>query len=283
MASIKGIDISHWQGNPDFARAKAAGIRYVIIKATEGVDYVDPCFTANIKAALAAGLPVGAYHFLRTTPLEQQAADFLAAIKPYKLTWPAALDVEHAELTGMGRDKLTDMVLGFCARVKSAGYQPLVYSNYNWLYDAKCLDAGRIRAAGVPLWMAWYSNAAPENTDRSSLCDIWQYASDGSVDGISGNVDCNVSYRDFAAAPAPSYTCDTAGTVEIARGAAYQVEITAPNAPKIVAGTPDVVTILPRSNGEGKWYYYIVPIGKRGDLVGIYINGGPRQFIVEVK
>ena len=198
-----GIDISHHQGSPDFQRVKKAGIRFVMLKATEGVNYTDPCFHTNIKAAIAAGLPVGAYHFLRTTPLEQQAADFLAAIKPYKLTWPAALDVEHAELTGMGRSKLTDMVLGFCARVKSAGYQPLVYSNYNWLYAAKYLDTGRIRAAGVPVWMAWYSNATPANTDRSPLCDIWQYCSDGHVDGIAGNVDCNVAYRDYMGSGAP--------------------------------------------------------------------------------
>lgn len=147
---IRGIDISHHQGSPDFQRVKKAGIRFVMLKATEGVNYTDPCFHANIKAALAAGLPVGAYHFLRTTPLEQQAADFLAAIKPYKLTWPAALDVEHAELSSMGRDRLTDNVLTFCARIRAAGCKPLVYSNYNWLYGAKYLDAGRIRAAGIP-------------------------------------------------------------------------------------------------------------------------------------
>lgn len=204
MASIRGIDISHWQGNPDFARVKAAGVKYVILKATEGVDYVDPCFTANIGAALSAGLPVGAYHFLRAGSAADQAADFLAAIGPYSVTWPAAVDVEHAELTALGRDQLTGMVLDFCARVKSAGYQPAVYSNRNWLYLAQYLDADRIRAAGVPVWMAWYTDSNnPDNTDRSDLCDMWQYASDGSVDGIGGNVDLDVSYRDFGAGDVP--------------------------------------------------------------------------------
>ena len=281
---IKGIDISHHQGNPDFRRVRAAGIKFAIFKATEGVDYVDPCFHTNIKAALAAGIPVGAYHFLRATPLERQAADFLAAIKPYKLTWPAAVDVEDApgtrELSGLGRGALTARVLEFCARIRAAGYQPAVYSNYNWYYLAKLLDIGRIRAAGIPVWMAWYSRATPADTDRSALCDIWQYASDGRVDGIAGNVDCNVSYRDFGA---PAWSCDTSGTVEVARGNAYQALITCKGRPRIVAGTPDIVTVLHRYDDGDKHYYYFVPIGRVGDAVGIYINGGPRQFIVKIK
>jgi len=85
------------------------------------------------------------------------------------------------------------------------------------------------------------------------------------------------------AAAVPNYTCDTSGTVEIARGKAYQAEIICKDAPKVAAGTPDEVTILPRSSGGGKWYYYFVPIGKPGDCVGIYINGGPKQFMVRVK
>ena len=292
---IRGIDISHHQGSPDFRCVKAAGIRFVMLKATEGVNYTDPCFHTNIKAALAAGLPVGAYHFLRATPLEQQVSDFLAAIKPYRLTWPAALDAEHAELTGMGRDKLTDMVLDFCARVKSAGYQPLVYSNYNWLYGAKYLDAGRIRAAGIPLWMAWYSGAAPENTDRSSLCDIWQYCSDGHVDGIAGNVDCNVAYRDFGAAEKPAAEApqtavrvDTTGTVKLPHGGVYQLRTTCPRQPTVTSARKDIVLVLHRARlGEDDFWYLVAVGGKPGDGVGIYTaapgESGLRRMIVEIK
>jgi hypothetical protein len=89
-------------------------------------------------------------------------------------------------------------------------------------------------------------------------------------------------WLDYSAS-APSYTCDTSGTVTIARGTAYQVEITAADTPQVVAGTTDIVTVLPRNSSGNKWYYYIVPIGRPGGKVGIYINGGPRQFIVEIK
>jgi|GEM_PF-1493298 lysozyme len=294
MKALRGIDISHHQGSPDFKRIRAAGIKFVILKATEGVNYTDPCFHTNIKAALAAGLPAGAYHFLRATPLDRQISDFLAAIQPYRLTWPAALDVEHAELSGMGHDRLTDNVLTFCARIRAAGCKPLVYSNYNWLYAAKYLDAGRVRAAGVPVWMAWYSGATPANTDRSSLCDIWQYCSDGHVDGINCNVDCNVAYRDFGAAEKPAAEAqqtavrvDTTGTVKLPHGGVYQLKTTCPQQPGVTSARPDIVKVLHRARlGEDDFWYLVAVGGRPGDGVGIYTAApgeqGLRRMIVEI-
>ncbi|WP_312693511.1 glycoside hydrolase family 25 protein [Caproiciproducens sp.] len=276
---IKGIDIAHFQGNPNFAKVKAAGIRFVMLKATEGVNYIDPCFKTNAAAATAAGLPIGVYHFLRAGSVADQVRDCLAAIKPYKITWPVAVDVEHAELLALGRDKLTDMVLDFCARIKAAGYQPMVYSNYNWLYGSKMLDVDRIKAAGIPIWMAWYSNATPDNTDRSSLCDMWQYASDGKVDGITSNgLDMDVAYRDFGAL---KYTIDTTTDVEIALGDCYTAKTTGDI--QLVAGTPGVAQII-RCIQQGYTLWHIVPIGKPGQDVGIYPQGSTsRLFKVKIK
>ncbi|MBE6821486.1 MAG: hypothetical protein E7518_00010 [Ruminococcaceae bacterium] len=278
---LKGIDISHHQNNPDFKRVKAAGVQFVMIKATEGVNYIDPCFKANAAAANAAGLPIGVYHFLRAGSVENQVRDCLAAIKPYKITWPVAVDVEHSELLAMGRDKLTDMVLDFCARIKSAGYQPMVYSNYNWLYSAKHLDVTRIKSAGIPIWMAWYNNATPDNTDRSALCDMWQYASDGKVDGITSNgLDMNVSYKDFG----PEFISDTTCDMTIKHGGYYQLKITSLNGtePQVTAGTSNVVTVLPRYVSGRDHYIYLCAVGAPGSGTGIYINN-VKQFVVNVK
>lgn len=278
---LKGIDISHYQNNPDFKRVKAAGIQFVMLKATEGVNYIDPCFKSNAAAAIAAGLPIGVYHFLRAGSVENQARDCLAAIKPYKITWPVAVDVEHNELLAMGRDKLTSMVLDFCARIKAAGYHPMVYSNYNWLYSAKHLDVTRIKASGIPIWMAWYSNATPESTNRSALCDMWQYASDGHVDGITSNgLDMNVAYKNYA----PAFRCDTTADMEIKHGAYYQMKITVSEntPPQVTTGTLDVVTILPRYVVGNDHYFYLCAVGAPGTGTGIYINN-VKQFVVNVK
>ena len=286
MTVIRGIDISHHQGSPDFRRVKSAGIRFVMLKATEGVDYVDPCFHANIRAAAAAGIPVGAYHFLRATPLEQQVTDFLAAIKPYKVAC-LAIDVENPtkngkvipEVSNLGKAGITDRIIAIYQAIRAAGYTcPVyVYSNPSWF--GTYVDKARCQAAGLKIWLAWWTSATPENTDRSSICDIWQYGK-GTVDGISGPVDVDVAYHDFAA---PTWSCDTSGTVEVARGAAYQALITCRGRPQVVAGTPDVVTVLHRYDDGDKHYYYFVPIARPGDAVGIYINGGPRQFVIKVK
>jgi len=286
---IKGIDIAHYQndaGPINFGRVKAAGITFAMIKATEGVSYIDPCFKSNAAAAIAAGLPIGVYHFLRAGSVADQVRDCLAAIKPYRITWPVAVDVEHTELMALGEDKLTDMVLDFCARIKAAGYQPMVYSNRDWYYGSKRLDVDRIRAAGIPIWMAWYSSAAPENTDRSSLCDMWQYASDGRVDGITGNVDCNVSYRDFGA-PQTAVKIDTTMDVEKPAGSVYTFRTNCNQQPTVTVGTPGVVTLIHCRREMDADYYHIVFTGKPGDAAGIYTAAPGEQplkrFVAKIK
>ncbi len=78
---FKGIDISMHNGIVNFSALKNGGIKTVIIKATEGVDYIDPYFERHYKGANAQGLNVGFYHFMseKTSPT-QQARDFWKAI-----------------------------------------------------------------------------------------------------------------------------------------------------------------------------------------------------------
>ena len=61
---VQGIDVSYWQGDIDWAKARAAGMRFAFIKATEGGDHLDPKFLENWKRAKNAGVARGAYHFV---------------------------------------------------------------------------------------------------------------------------------------------------------------------------------------------------------------------------
>ena len=193
-----GIDIYNGTGRPDFAAVKQAGVDYIICKATEGVNFADASFTANVTAARAAGLLVGAYHFLRATPIDQQAADFLAAIDGHGPYCCLAIDVEDAtpgNVSSLGKAEITSRTLALYQAIHTAGYTcPVyVYASASWLRSL--IDVAACRAAGLLIWMAAYSSDTPDNTDRSADCDMWQYTSSGTVPGITARVDMDVCYR----------------------------------------------------------------------------------------
>jgi lysozyme len=70
-----GMDVSHWQVNVDWAKAKAAGIQFAFIKATQGDSIIDPRYRINWQGSLDVELPRGAYHFYdyRVDPIKQAA------------------------------------------------------------------------------------------------------------------------------------------------------------------------------------------------------------------
>ncbi len=238
----RGIDIFNGEHDRgiDFARAKVAGIQFAIVKATEGVNYEDPSFTTNVDGARAAGMDVGAYHLMRATPIDMQAADFIAAISghgPYKMLAIDVEDVGGPELSSLGKEATTDKILTIYRAIRAAGYTcaVYVYASASWLRSL--IDVAACRAAGMKIWMAAYSNDTPDNTDHSADCDMWQWCSDGHVEGISGNVDCDVLYGAGQAAqptasvavshvsvPSGNANVRTAQQFYNARGAALSVD-----------------------------------------------------------
>ena len=154
-------------------------------------------FEANVDGARAAGIDIGAYHLMRATPIDTQAADFVAAIKdrgPYKMLAIDVEDVGGPELSSLGKEAITDKVLTIYRAIRAAGYtcDVYVYASHSWL--TSLIDVAACRAAGLKIWGAAYSNDTPDNTDHSADFDMWQWCSDGHIDGINGNVDCDVLY-----------------------------------------------------------------------------------------
>src|SRR5512146_139615 len=75
---VQGIDVSAWQGDIDWLKARAAGTQFAFIKATEGGDHLDPKFLENWEGAKRAGIARGAYHFLYwCRPADEQALWFM--------------------------------------------------------------------------------------------------------------------------------------------------------------------------------------------------------------
>ena len=91
---MKGIDISSYQGNVDFVKVKNSGIEIVYIKATEGITYTNPLLKSQYSGAIAVGLKVGFYHFLRANDPTLEAKYFLSVINGLSVECKYAVDVE---------------------------------------------------------------------------------------------------------------------------------------------------------------------------------------------
>ena len=193
---IKVIDISHWNGSIDFEKVKASGIEFVIIKAG-GSDkgfYTDSKFKENYDKALAAGLSIGAYYFAGRDfrGIEAGFADahrFIDILKGLKFDYPVFLDIEAQD--NRYKEEITDAAVAFCNMLESAGYFVGIYASDISGFKDK-LNHERI--SSYAHWVARYGK-------EPVICKnygIWQYTSKGSVPGISGSVDMDVSAVDYA-------------------------------------------------------------------------------------
>lgn len=193
---IKGIDISHWNGCIDFEKVKASGIEFAIIKAG-GSDkgfYTDSKFIENYNKAMAAGLSVGAYYFAGKyfRGIEAGVIDahkFIEILKGLKFDYPVFLDIEAQE--NRYKDGITDAAVAFCKELEKAGYFVGIYASDISGFKDK-LHHDRIK--DYAHWVARYGN-------EPKVCKeygIWQYSSKGSVNGISGSVDMDISTVDYS-------------------------------------------------------------------------------------
>jgi lysozyme len=183
QAPLAGIDVSHFQGEVDWRAVAAAGMRFAFIKATEGLEDVDPRFAQNWQGSRAAGLLRGAYHFLHPNlDAKQQAAHFLSVVTLDDDALPPALDVEVTN--GEGPAALTACIETWLQTVEAAlGCKPVVYTD-PWFWR----DNVGASLDSYPLWLACYA-AQPEVPASWQTWTFWQHSQSGRVDGIAGPVD----------------------------------------------------------------------------------------------
>ena len=195
MAKIIGIDVSEHNGALDWAKIKAAGIGFAIIRTGYGVSHTDNYFKRNMEGALAQSIPVGVYHFsyaLNAAGAKNEAAFVLKLLEPYKdkITLPVFFDfeydtVDYAKKQGvtLGKEAFNAHTVAFCEAVKAAGYKPGTY--YNLDYLRRYVDINR-----VGKYVQWYAQYA--SSASASGWAIWQYSSSYTIPGCSGRFDVNV-------------------------------------------------------------------------------------------
>ena len=204
--SIKGIDVSKYQDNIDWAKVKASGVEYAIIRlgfrgmGTEGTCELDPFFKQNVEGALAAGIEVGVYFFTQAVTVEEakeEAAFVIENLKGYDITWPVAFDTEEitsykaARANKLSRETRTACAKAFMDEIAAAGYTPMLYANTRW--TVLKLDMSQL--ADYDLWYAYYGDSIYYPYHFT----MWQYSASGKVDGVKTDTDMNISFVDYGA------------------------------------------------------------------------------------
>lgn len=187
---IKGIDISHYQGKINWKSIPAQGIRFVYIKATQGINFQDKRFIYNWRESKKNKIPHGAYHFFDLCASgKMQAANFIRTVPGDNFMLPPVIDLELFKNCNNPpeRKEFLHELKEFVQKIESHYHKkPMLY--VIWDVYEKYLTGEMI---DYPLWISdpWNHTepALPEKRDWV----LWQYTYEGRVKGISGYVDWN--------------------------------------------------------------------------------------------
>ena len=198
--TMNGIDISNWQRDINLSAVKAD---FVIVKATEGIGYVDKSCDMLFQKALSLGKKLGFYHFARPTanndPI-READFFYENCKGYFGKAIPILDWEAENKQNVAYAK------AWLDRVyQRSGVKPVIYMSESVVNS---YDWSSVANADYGLWVAKYrDNATDYNYNMANAGSrphvkwwkfycMWQWTSTGRLNGYSGNLDCNVFYGD---------------------------------------------------------------------------------------
>lgn len=195
-----GIDVAKWQGVIDWARVKADGQQFAVLKVTQKNNKVEDSFERNHKGARGVGIPIAVYRYVyaRTVGEAMKEADgIVAALSGKVIDGEIWLDMEDASIRDIGKANLTKVINTEAAVLKGAGYKVGIYCNRDW-YE-KVIDGAGLSKTYL-MWIAKYGkntgNGSWKNRtdDPKDIAYAWQFTSKGTVSGISGNVDLNLIY-----------------------------------------------------------------------------------------
>lgn len=203
ITSLLGVDVSVHQDNIDWAKVKESGIDFAMVRLGyrgygTGEAQLDENYAENIQGARDAGLDAGVYFFSQAITAEEaveeanlviESLDGLDVNYPVVYDWEIIYD-DTARTDNISVDVLTDCCVAFCETIKNAGYTPMIYQNKRTSIFK--LDLNRLN--DYNFWLAEYNTEPTYYYDF----DMWQYTSTGRVPGIDGDVDLNISFKDYS-------------------------------------------------------------------------------------
>jgi len=192
--AVRGLDASRFQTAIDWRSAKAAGIEFAFLKATEGGDLVDPKFRDHWRGAQRAGVARGAYHFYYfCTPPDVQARWFIRTVPRSPGALPPVLDMEWNPFSPTCQRRpdaatIRAEMKTWLDQVEAAfGQRPIIYTTPGFYKDAD-LD----RLPGHEFWLRSTAKRPAEAYPSRPTWRFWQYTATGGLPGTPGDVDINV-------------------------------------------------------------------------------------------
>ena len=203
--SFFGIDVSKDQNYIDYNKVKKDGVSFVMVRLGSrgyqtGQLSVDDYFRDNVKRATDAGLDVGVY-FMSQAVTEDEAREearyVIDNLLGYNITYPVALMMQPvkndtARTDALSKADKTTVIRAFLKEIKDKGYIPVIYGTKRWLFQ----DIDLVKVVGD--YEIWLSDTGVDYPDYPYRYSMWQYDLKGTVDGVSGEVNFNISFVDYA-------------------------------------------------------------------------------------
>jgi lysozyme len=189
--AVHGIDASKFQGTVDWQAARAAGVNFAFIKATEGGDRQDERFEEFWNGAANAGIQRGAYHFYYfcTSP-QVQARNFIDTVPRQPGSLPPVLDLEWNPFSPTctyrpPAEEVRAQVRVFMRILeRHYGQRPIIYTTPDFW------ERNDIGALGEEYWLRAVARP-PAQVYPGARWTFWQYSGTGRVPGFTGNTDLN--------------------------------------------------------------------------------------------
>lgn len=192
--AVHGIDVARFQQRLNWRQARANGVNFAFIKATEGGDLLDPMFAQHWQGAGEAGVARGAYHFYYfCTRPEDQARWFIRNVPRTPGALPPVLDMEWNPFSPTCAHRrpsaavVQDEMRRFLKIIRRHyGQEPIIYTTPRF-YAENNLS----QFTGHEFWLRTTAKT-PRETFPGQSWRFWQYSATGLINGIDGKVDLNV-------------------------------------------------------------------------------------------
>lgn len=186
--SFKVLDVSTYQGHPEWGKVKASNLVDGVIMRVMGA-YIDPTFEYNFEETGKVRLARGAYRYsyaMSVSQAETEALEMLSVLHGRVLEMGVFVDLEYDPVSKLGADNIKDIAKAWIRVIEEGGYPCGIYCNY-WWYTSF------LQGLNTHYWIA----RVPVNDDGELYPNIrpkvgecgWQYTHNGRVYGINGNVD----------------------------------------------------------------------------------------------